>query len=231
MLLLAALPRCATRFFETQQPRTNLRSSLLSSAGNRRHESNLVAVFERIAGPKEANIFIVHIDIKEARHFAVLIAQMLFQLGKASSQSVQQIVQSCGRTVKMVESFGMSAKRGGNGYSHVHALASPAGAAIVSRSRYSSNAASLGAIGSGASNLPARASVVFNPLPVMHSTVVSSGRMRFCVYSLRAAPTVTPPAVSVKTPSVSASKVMASTISGSLESSAQPPLLTMAFTA
>jgi len=62
-------------------------------------------------------------------------------------------------------------------------------------------------------DFPASASVVFKPLPVMQRTVVSSGRIRFCAYSLRAALTVTPPAVSVKTPSVSASKVIASTIS------------------
>ena len=44
--------------------------------------------------------------------------------------------------------------------------------------RYFSNSASLGAIGSSVSYSPAKTSVVFRPLPVMQSTVVSLGRMR-----------------------------------------------------
>src|SRR5260370_725670 len=74
-----------------------------------------------------------------------------------------------------------------------------------------------------AGNSAAIASVVFKPLPVMQTTVVSSGLMRFCAISFFATPAVTPPAVSVKMPSVSASSLMAFTISGSEMSSAQPP--------
>ena len=59
----------------------------------------------------------------------------------------------------------------------------------------------------------AMASVVFRPLPVMHTTVVSSDRMRPCAMSFCVTPVVTPPAVSAKMPSVSASRLMASTIS------------------
>src|SRR5947209_5499386 len=72
------------------------------------------------------------------------------------------------------------------------------------RSRYLSNSASLGAIGSSDPYSPVKTSVVLSPLPVMQSTVVSSGRMRSLLYNLRAQPRVTPPAVSVKMPSVSA---------------------------
>src|SRR5712692_1411382 len=43
---------------------------------------------------------------------------------------------------------------------------------------YFSNSAILGAMGSSSSYLPASTSVVFKPLPVMHSTVVSSGEIR-----------------------------------------------------
>ena len=57
----------------------------------------------------------------------------------------------------------------------------------------------------------------------MQTTVVSSGLMRPCAISFWVTPAVTPPAVSVKIPSVSASSLMATTISGSETSSAQPP--------
>jgi len=52
---------------------------------------------------------------------------------------------------------------------------------------------------------PCRQSVVFRPLPVMQDTVSSSGLMRPCAYSRAVTAVVTPPAVSVKMPSVSAS--------------------------
>ena len=70
---------------------------------------------------------------------------------------------------------------------------------------------------------PTMASVVFSPLPVMHTTVVSSGAMRPWSINFFVTPAVTPPAVSAKIPSVSARSLMAATISGSEMSSAQPP--------
>ena len=64
-------------------------------------------------------------------------------------------------------------------------------------------------------NSAAMASVVFRPLPVMETTVVSPDRMRPSRISFWVTPAVTPPAVSVKMPSVSARSLMAATISGS----------------
>ena len=87
-------------------------------------------------------------------------------------------------------------------------------------SRYASKASRRGAMASVAGNSAAIASVVFRPFPVMQTTVVSFGLMRFCAMSFCATPAVTPPAVSVKMPSVSASSLMAATISGSEMSSA-----------
>ena len=49
------------------------------------------------------------------------------------------------------------------------------------------------------------ASIVFRPLPVMQTTVVSLGLMYPFSISFLVTPVVTPPAVSVKIPSVSAS--------------------------
>jgi hypothetical protein len=57
----------------------------------------------------------------------------------------------------------------------------------------------------------------------MAMTILSVALSRPCVISLRATAIVVPPAVSVKMPSVSASRLMPSRISASLASSDQPP--------
>src|SRR6185369_13725663 len=66
-------------------------------------------------------------------------------------------------------------------------------------------------------------SSVLSPLPVMQTTVVSSGLMAPDRINLIAAASVTPPAVSVKIPSVSASVRIAATISSSVDACAVPP--------
>src|SRR5439155_4402135 len=105
---------------------------------------------------------------------------------------------------------------------------SPAGCqetSAVSRapSIRASNAANDGLITAGRFRTSATASWVFRPLPVIHRTISSSRPMRSCWMSLRATATVTPPAVSAKMPSVRPRRIMASAISASLTSSAQPP--------
>src|SRR5262249_31946627 len=86
-----------------------------------------------------------------------------------------------------------------------------------------SNSSRAGRITAGFSRQPATASWVFRPLPVMHRTISSSRGMRPCSMSFRATATVTPPAVSAKIPSVRPNRAMASAISASVTSSAQPP--------
>ena len=76
----------------------------------------------------------------------------------------------------------------------------------------------------GAPQCAATASAVFSPWPVMQRTTLSSGPILPLSTSFFAQATVTPPAVSAKIPSVSASSLMPSMISSSEASSAEPPV-------
>ena len=99
------------------------------------------------------------------------------------------------------------------------------------RRRQASNSSRVGLMTTGRARWSTRASWVFRPLPVMQRTVEPSRSIWPCSISLRATATVTPPAVSAKTPSVSASSCMPSTISSSSTSSPQPPVSRISFEA
>ena len=73
------------------------------------------------------------------------------------------------------------------------------------------------------SNVPRTASSVLRPSPVMTSTTRSSGSMSPRSASLASVAVVTPPAVSVKMPVVSASRRMPARISSSVTASIAPP--------
>ena len=83
----------------------------------------------------------------------------------------------------------------------------------------------------GSPHLPMTASCVFRPCPVMQSTADSFAGILPLAISFFAQATVTPPAVSAKMPSVSASKRMPSMISSSEASSHEPPEGRMTLTA
>src|SRR5438132_1548460 len=83
--------------------------------------------------------------------------------------------------------------------------------------------ATRGAMTGAARNTGATASIVFRPFPVMHSTTSSSAENRPSPASARAAATVTPPAVSVKIPTASASSRIPATNSASETAATQPP--------
>jgi len=78
---------------------------------------------------------------------------------------------------------------------------------------------------------PETGSVVFRLFPVMYTTTVSSGLTIPRRASFLRTATVTPPAVSVKTPSVFASRTIPSTISSSVAASAAPPVSFIVFQA
>ena len=75
-----------------------------------------------------------------------------------------------------------------------------------------------------ARNVPRTASSVFRPSPVMTSTTRSSRPMSPRSASLASVAVVTPPAVSVKIPVVSASRRMPARISSSVTASIAPPV-------
>src|SRR3954466_2519962 len=139
---------------------------------------------------------------------------MGLEIRKLLIEMREQLIQVRGRALHTRAAGSQSPQRSRNLYRDHATSSNTRAAACVARapspaktslSMYLSNSAIFGGMGSANSYLPASTSVVFNPLPVMQSTVVSSGRILSCLYSLRAHPTVTPPAVSVKMPSVSAS--------------------------
>ncbi len=71
---------------------------------------------------------------------------------------------------------------------------------------------------------PVTASSVFRPSPVLKTTVSAAGSSRPSASSRARTPTVTPPAVSPKMPSVRASSRMPSTIRSSSTSATAPPV-------
>ena len=79
----------------------------------------------------------------------------------------------------------------------------------------------------GSPTLPMMASWVLRPWPVMQRTAPSSLGILPLSMSFLAQATVTPPAVSAKMPAYSASSLMPSTISSSVQSSQLPPVSLM----
>src|SRR5262249_52710190 len=103
------------------------------------------------------------------------------------------------------------AQRGGNSNgSHLHSF-------WINASKSPSRAPMTGG-GSRSSG-----SVVFKPWPVSDTTIAPSRPMRPSARRRFVAASVTPPAVSVKMPSVSARRRIAATISGSSGAAAWPP--------
>src|SRR5262249_40060898 len=94
-----------------------------------------------------------------------------------------------------------------------------------------SNSLSLAAMACGRASTGTSGSGVFSPWPVMHRATLSPAPILPSRTRARAAATVTPPAVSVKMPSVSASRRMPATISSSVAAAAYPPDARMAATA
>jgi len=86
------------------------------------------------------------------------------------------------------------------------------------------NAAYVGSIVAAGPTRSLTASRVFRPMPVLITTVSSSGSSCPVSTSLRSTPTVVPPAVSVKMPSVRASSRIPSRTSSSPMSSTAPPV-------
>src|SRR6266478_5152198 len=209
------------------------RRTWLAAAGHGRNQEDTIAFFQGAGfAAEETDVFLVEVDVEELADLALIIAHVAAEIGKAGSKLVEGVGDGGRATVDFRRAVGEAAEGRGNfdGYGHPispSAILSYAFALAVAvpscASKYASNASRRGAIASVAGNSAAMASVVFRPLPVMQTTVVSCGLMRFCAMSFCVTPAVTPPAVSVKVPSVSASSLMAAMISGSETSSAQPP--------
>src|SRR5665213_2012989 len=198
-------------------------------ARNRRDQHHLIAILERVRiAAQKTNVLIVHIDIDEPPQLPILVLHIRRERGKLYIEFRQQTWQVCRIRLKRFQAIRMPRERGRQSHLDAHrappASSNSSSSTQPSKARmYASNAASFGFTGTDSSNRPSSASVVFKPFPVMQTTVVSSEEIRPCAYSRAVTAVVTPPAVSVKMPSVSASSCIPATISTSETSSAQPP--------
>src|SRR5205085_767105 len=165
---------------------------------------------------EEAYVFSGHVDVDEAAQRAVLVRDPPAQLLEALEQAVEHLLHSGA----FEQCLGFAPRRRpqlrGDLDDDRHQTASASGTPAL-------NAASVGSI-VRVSNVPRTASSVFRPSPVITSTTRSSGSMSPRCASFASTAVVTPPAVSVKMPVVSASSEIPARISSSLTLSTEPPV-------
>src|SRR5215510_1419530 len=95
-------------------------NTLETSAGNRRYQRDLVAFLKGIIRAEEADVFVVHINVQEATHFAILVAQMRLELRETRFQSVEQFIEIADGTVQMIQAFSVLPEGCGDRYQNVH---------------------------------------------------------------------------------------------------------------
>src|SRR5690606_23945259 len=183
-----------------------------SAAGDRRNDRHAGPVRGR--GPEallEAHVVVVDVDVDEAAQLALVVQDA----GGDARVVLLQVLDDLGEGRPLGVHLGLStrvgAQDGRDADGHTHAR--PA-------SRKESRLGRMVAV----RPVPATASRVFRPSPVLRTTVVREGSSRPLSTSLRVTPTVTPPAVSAKMPSVRASSLIASTTCSSVTSSTAPPV-------
>src|SRR4051812_28918612 len=171
-----------------------------SAAGDRRNDRDAGAV--RHGGGEtlgKADIVIVDIDVHETTEFSGLVENpggntrmILFERLDHRGQRV-----ALGRDLGLAA--GVGAQDGGDSDGSTHARPASRNAATVGR---------MVAVGPVVGDTASR---VLSPSPVLSTTVSAAGSSCPVSISFLSTPTVTPPAVSAKMPSVRASSLMAST--------------------
>src|SRR3954453_17207553 len=192
------------------RPATRRTALAPSAAGDRGQDLHLVAVGDRrVEAVGEADVLAVDVDVDEAPQRAVAVRQAIAQLAVTVEQRVEHLAH--GPTVHL--ELGLAAGRGpqlGRDLDlHRHQTCTPAPSTCATNSSYD------GAI-SCAVNVPLTASSVLRPSPVMTRTTRSAGSMSPRSASFASTAVVVPPAVSVQTPVVSASRRMPARISSSV---------------
>src|SRR5438132_3216037 len=191
----------------------------LSASRHGRHDGHLGSILEGGQEPgEEPDVLLVDEDVDELEHFAPVIQDLRPDAWKPAvevDERLRQVAPADGHHPFPVRD---PPKRGGNAHGDGHQP--PASA-----STRSSNDASVGLMVTEGSTTSSTASSAFRPIPVMYATVTSSGPIAREAASLRRTPIVTPPAGSVKRPSVWASSRTASTTSPSVTDSTAPPVL------
>src|SRR5205814_668703 len=174
----------------------------------------------RVEVLQEADVLGADEDVHEPAHRAGVVADALLDAGVALLQLGDQLADGAAGGGDLLLALGQLAERGGD-----------ADGGDGCSSIRCSNALNVGGMLGPASASPSSASWVLSPLPVMQTTVGSPRPMRPSATRRRHAATVTPPAVSVKMPSVAASSRIASRISSSLTAAAPPPEARMVLSA
>src|SRR5437867_4520722 len=206
--------------------RTRMRaieSTSSTPSRDRGHGRHLVAVLQRrLLGLEEPDVLLVDVDIDEAPQLPRLVEQTVLQPRELSLEVVDEAVDRFALGLDLGIALRERAQRRGNPYEDRHFAFSSYDVWDLRSASARSKAVSEGLIFTWASSRSWRASGVFRPLPVMDSTIDSSRGMTPRSMSFLAAATVTPPAVSVKMPSVRARSSIPSMISSSVASSPAP---------
>src|SRR5262245_42767687 len=215
---------------ETPPPRRGPRPACSCVAsGHRRDDGQLVAVLDRrVEVLQVADVLVVEVDVDEPPHLGA-VEDAGADAGAPGFEVFQGRLHGTAADLDDSLAASVLSHRGGDLNANGHDNLPYVVGRMFSISLW--NSARLGLITGGAGRCPGTASSALRPWPVRTSTTSSPRSMRPCSISLRAAATTTPPAGSVKTPSVRASSAIASTISASVASSAQPPLFWMVSTA
>src|SRR4051812_48399185 len=186
-----------------------------SAAGDGRQDLHLAAVLDRrLQAVAEAHVLAVDVDVDEAAQAAVAVRQAVAQLRMLRVERLEHGADGVALDGDCRLAAGGGAQLRGELDGDAHQALAPA-------ITVASNASNRGSI-SWASNVPRTASRVLSPSPVIPSTTVSCGSMSPRAASLARVAVVTPPAVSVKMPVVSASRRMPARISSSVTLSIPP---------
>src|SRR5439155_23763186 len=184
--------------------------------GDRRHDRDLVLLPH--LGPQsgaQADVLVVQVDVHELPKVAVLVEQPVLEarvLGVEGDDSAHEVR---GFDVNRDVAVGQAAQGSGDSkLCHLYKLT------------FSRNDFIVGSISTrrACPFAEVSTSAVFNPCPVTYATTTSSPFHRPARASFASTPIVTPPAVSVKMPSVRARSRIASTISSSDTASTTPPV-------
>src|SRR4051812_37411019 len=186
-------------------------------AGDRRQDLHLAAVLDGgVEAVAEAHVLAVDVDVDEAAQGAVAVREAVAQVRVLAVERLEHGADGAALDRHRRRAAGRAAQLRGELDGDGHQTCAPLSTAV-------SKASKRGSI-SCASNVPRTASSVLRPSPVMTSTTVSSRPMSPRSASLASVAVVTPPAVSVKMPVVSASSRMPARISSSVTLSMPPPL-------
>src|SRR4029077_539623 len=174
-----------------------------------------------LLGLEEPDVLLVDIDIDEAAQLPGLVEQAVLQARVLPLEISDEAVDRLARGLGLGAALCQGAQWGGNPYEHRHSSSSYVWDLRSASAR--SKADSDGLIFTWTSRRSCSESGVFRPLPVTQITIDSSRGMTPRSINFLVAATVTPPAVSVKIPSVRAGRSIPSTISSSVACSPEPP--------